>query len=503
MLAALKKSRELQTLLLIVLGGLILRLWGIDHGFPFIFHPDEPTVVRSATGIRFEANPKHFDWPHLHFYLNYVLYWVFIKFRGLLQVLGFQNAIAAKIPLFWQDPLVFYWLSRVFNAFLGATTAIPLFLAGKKLFSPRVGLLAALALVLMPLHVHTSHFALIDIPTAFWISWALFFTVCAFKSNGSSENWKNYVLAGLFVGFAASTKYHGGLAAVAVLATFALSGKWLSNAKNLALSALASIFGFLIGTPYALFDFDTFVRTDSPVGALWQFKNVGSVAFMERLQQFFGVLSFAFAEEFGYVFIALFLIFVAYSTVKRRKENWLILIPALFLFFYLAGFDKIRSHYFLVTYPFIAFAAAAALDQIVLPLLKNRKLRLAVLLTIFSIPLYFSFQRSQILAMKDTRVSLYEWLQQNATYDSFMVYNSSSIEPVVGKISKDLSEKGLKMENIEGRRGFIIVYTDSEEGIDEEEAEFIEMFERVHEIRPNGRRGDTILIYAFDKTQAI
>ena len=54
-------------LFLILLLGLVLRVLGLRHGFPFIFHPDEPTVVRSALGVRFFPNPGHFDWPHLTF----------------------------------------------------------------------------------------------------------------------------------------------------------------------------------------------------------------------------------------------------------------------------------------------------------------------------------------------------------------------------------------------------------------------------------------------------
>ena len=47
-------------LLLILLLGLFLRLYGISYGFPFIYSVDEPALVRTATGIRFESNPKHF-----------------------------------------------------------------------------------------------------------------------------------------------------------------------------------------------------------------------------------------------------------------------------------------------------------------------------------------------------------------------------------------------------------------------------------------------------------
>jgi len=39
-------------LLLILLGAVLFRFLGIMHGFPFVFHPDEPTVVRSALADR-------------------------------------------------------------------------------------------------------------------------------------------------------------------------------------------------------------------------------------------------------------------------------------------------------------------------------------------------------------------------------------------------------------------------------------------------------------------
>ena len=82
------------SLVLIILVGLILRLTGIQHGFPFIFHPDEPTIIRSALGIRFNPNPMHFDWPHLYIYINYFLYMLFGKFRSLLEVVKLKSALS-------------------------------------------------------------------------------------------------------------------------------------------------------------------------------------------------------------------------------------------------------------------------------------------------------------------------------------------------------------------------------------------------------------------------
>ena len=163
-------------LLLILLLGLFLRLYGISYGFPFIYSVDEPALVRTATGIRFESNPKHFDWPHLHFYLNFFLYMLIYVVRGAFQVLGLKPFISNLMPILWRDPLVFYLASRIFNAALGAFTAIPVFLTGKKLFNERVGLLSALAITLFPYHAYNSHFALIDVPMTFWFSLSVYFS---------------------------------------------------------------------------------------------------------------------------------------------------------------------------------------------------------------------------------------------------------------------------------------------------------------------------------------
>ena len=97
---------------------------GNKNGFPFIFHPDEPTIIRSALGIRFNPNPKHFDWPHLYIYLNYFLYMIFAKIRGLTVTFGLRDLVAKFIPLVWDENLIYYYLTRCFSALLGAFTAI-------------------------------------------------------------------------------------------------------------------------------------------------------------------------------------------------------------------------------------------------------------------------------------------------------------------------------------------------------------------------------------------
>jgi predicted membrane-bound dolichyl-phosphate-mannose-protein mannosyltransferase len=503
MLSKIKKLDKI--LLAILIAGLFARLIGSTHGFPFIFHPDEPALVRAALGIRFEPNPAHFDWPHLHFYINYILYILFIKFRGGLKFLSVATKSYRVFPLLWRDPLVFYFISRVFNAILGAFTAIPIYLTGKKLFNRKAGLLAALAVAFTPYHAYVSHFALIDIPSAFWVAWAFYFCVNIFLS----KDLKNYLLAGLFIGFAASTKYNGGLMAVMVpiahfLRVYKSSEKLISmeGIKALVLSGLFAFLGFAIGTPYSIFDYDTFSRTDGPKGAFWQFSNVGKVPLIEQITTFLRVLSTEFAANFGYIFIGIYTLAFFYNLfIKRDRKLWLVFLPSLFLLFYVSGFSKTRAHYFLSAYPFVALVAGIILSQI------SSKLRgykgVVLLLIAFALPIFVTFRDVSVLVKKDTRVLMYDWLLENYVDGQQLYYTSSSMKPVMEKFPDENTKKGV--EDIT-RAGYIIVGLSEEENVKyiagEHEDSFIkDTYEKVMEFDSGGRKGPVVLIYVNEQTK--
>lgn len=504
--------RENKWIILIFLLAFVLRISGLKHGFPFIFHPDEPALVRSATGIRFAANPAHFDWPHLHFYLNFFLYFLFIKFRGGFQILGLQKIIEPVFPLVWSDPLVFYFLSRLFDAFLGALTVIPIYLSGKTLFTKKAGLFSALILAILPFHVYVSHFALIDVPAVFWLSWALYFS-SRILIEGKA---RNYLLAGLFVGLSASTKYHGGLSAVFVLLSFVfvlIRGRkvfsdFLKQVRNLFLSGFFALLGFVAGTPFAVLDFGTFIIKDSPKGALWQFSNVGSVELSRHLSQFFEALTYKFANDFGYTFLGLFTAFVLLAIfVKGYRENlrvWFIIIPALFFFFYISGFEQARSHYYLIVYPLVSLSAGFVLDMVLSGPKLLRLLKFLVTVSLL-IPFILSLYNTSLLVRKDTRNILYKWMVENVSRDDFIVYDTSSIKPVLEKFP-NRAGKGIPAVIIsakaKGERGFVIATSEDDERLDFDIKE-VDVFdplatlEKLYEIPAGYRKGPNISVYKF------
>lgn len=515
-------------LFLIVFLGLILRLVGIKHGFPFIFHPDEPTIIRSALGIRFDPNPKHFDWPHLYIYLNYFLYMGFAKIRDILGAIGLKESVSSLFPLFWNDDLIYYYLTRCFSAILGALTAIPVYLAGKNLFGKRVGVFSALAITLMPYHVWHSHYALGDVPMTFFSAWGFYFStliITRFKI-------KDYIFSGLFIGFSASVKYNGGLTALMVpLAHFlrpvierkeekkkkcgvlkdALGFKGLFF---LLASGISALFGFLIGTPYAILDFKTFSRDDGPQGAFWQFKNVGSVGLTDHAIKFFTESFNRLLNDTGYLVVPVFflgLMYLIYQVVRNKVNREVvhlefIYLVSLFLIWYFSGFRNNRSHYYFVVYPFLAviFGFIVASFRIFLRNFLSKycekfiSARFRAVMTFLFVGLMFtpmfyeSVANSYSYFRGDTRNILYEWLMLNTSPEEEIVYNDKSLNVIFQKVGvrgkRDLSSFD------ESKNSTVVLY---DPGVDEES--FIEENEsylnEVLKISSKFRLGSDIEVY--------
>lgn len=487
---ALRKNRSLIGIL--VLAG-VLRLLGLKHGFPFIFHPDEPTVVRSALGIRFNLNPGHFDWPHLYIYLNYFLYMIFAKVRDLLVLGGLKEAASAIFPLMWNDDLIFYLLTRTFSALLGMFTVIPVYLTGKALFSKKVGLLSALSLAIFPYHVWHSHYSVLDVPMVFFFAWATYFSVLILKA----DHLKNYLLAGFFVGLAASTKYHGALAAFVLIvaylskffATRSVLKGLLANFGRLFLAGLFSLLGFLAGTPYALLDWETFSRTDGPKGAFWQFTNVGSVDLLQQFQQLGEAFIAKFMQDWSPAFVLLFLASFGYSLyllLKKKLEKQelasllVVFIPSLFYLFYISGFEKNRSHYYIIAYPLVVLAIGwflARMEGFV-----KESSRALFLVIVFALPFGMSVINSAKFVRKDTRLLMKNWLTVNSDYyyRYNFYYGDDGFEQVLPEKASSLEESPLAP---------YVVFSDCES---------VSVEGRVFRISAALRRGPEICIYVQD-----
>ena len=235
--------------------GLALRLWGINFGLPYLYHPDEGALVMPAINIlrTGDFRPLRLDYGSAYIYSLtglYIPYFLYGAWHGTFHAVS-------DLPVFLDPRQIdlypfpgVYLIARAWTALLGGLTILAAYALGRRLGGQRVGLAAAFFCALAPYNIQNAHFATTDVPMTFVVTLALVRIVDVFDSG----RWRDYAWAGLFAGLSASTKYPGGIVLIALLVAHVLRARRPSDVFNgrLALGVAATAGGFLLGTPYAL-----------------------------------------------------------------------------------------------------------------------------------------------------------------------------------------------------------------------------------------------------------
>lgn len=239
-------------LVLVLAGGLGLRLWGVRQGLPYAYNADEadhfvPHAIEMF--VHGTLNPKYFANPPA---FTYVLHGLFALWYG-----GANGAVHA----YAHDPAALYTLARVAAAVLGTIALWLLYLTGARLWGRAVGLLAAAIEAVAFLPVFYAHLALNDAPTLAPATLSLLGTAGVLRKGRV----RDYVVAGVGLGLACATKYTAGIVLVPLLAAIALRCLQGGGAKvasraigGLLLAGALALVAFVIANPYALLDYKSF-----------------------------------------------------------------------------------------------------------------------------------------------------------------------------------------------------------------------------------------------------
>lgn len=246
-------------LLLLFLGGLVVRMIGLDWGLPYVEHFDEPALVKTVVRMvqNGDPNPHTFLYPSLMFYLlalaTRLHAWWGIQ-QGIYQSI---MDLPADTFGFTIAPGVYIW-QRAVTAILGALTVPATFLLGRAMFDRRVGLLGALLVMLATFHVFHSHLITADAPTGLWVVLAVLAAWQIVKSGAPH----GYLLGGVATGLATGTKYNAVAVALAVAVAHLLYWRRKSLGRPLLwliASGSTAALAFLVTTPYALLDWSAFI----------------------------------------------------------------------------------------------------------------------------------------------------------------------------------------------------------------------------------------------------
>jgi 4-amino-4-deoxy-L-arabinose transferase-like glycosyltransferase len=376
----------------LVVAALALRLWGIDHGLPYVFNADENAhfVPRAIGMFGHSLNPGYFINPPAYTYLLHVVFWA--RWGGREAV---GDAFAA-------DPGTAFTIARVLSAALGAAAVGFLVWAGRRLWDLRVGVLAGALLAVAFLPVHYAHLAVNDVPALA----PLCLSLVGIAGVHRSGRLPDYALAGAALGVACATKYTAGIGVLCLLAAAREN-----RLRGLALAGALAIAGFLLANPYALLDWEAFrdgldkqsAASSDGGGKLGLIGDSGLLYYLGTLTWGLGWLP-ALAATAGAVWLAV-----------RDRRLALVLVPAPIAFLLFMGVqDRFFARWLLPVYPLLCLLAAWAAVE------AARRIRVArpwpVVATgvlLCAQGLVFSVHNDVVLARDDTRALARAWMVEN------------------------------------------------------------------------------------------
>lgn len=375
-------------------------------GADSIWHPDEFYFVYKPLGFfSGDLNPHLFNYPSLLFYLTALLYGIAFVIQKLFGA-GLSVDEWVLLHYFWQ-PQELLPLARLLALSFALGTIYLTGIIGEKLADARTGLVAALLASLSLIHLRQSSLAAVDLPMCFWLLAALYFSLCLAEQN----RLRFYILAGICTGLAASSKYPGGLAGIAVfsahmLGAAAFAPRALATrffAGRLWLAALLSLVSFVCTSPYVALDFATFWRYFSreithaatghgaDLGTGWYYH------IATTLRYNLGV--------FGLVGLAAGI----FAVLKRpTRLTWVLLALCLVLYLTIGSSRTVFVRYALPLCLLQAVFCALAFYH-----LGRWRWSLLLLPLLLLEPLYASHRLLQVASGEDTRLEARRWIEEN------------------------------------------------------------------------------------------
>jgi len=380
-----------------VLAGSALRLLSLGHGLPFVYNPDESSILARALSLASGSlNPHNFLYPSLFFY-------VIAGCVGALalaaRATGRAPSLAAFESQFWQDPTTVYIAGRSLSAIAGVLTIVAVYRLALKAGDRSVARSAAWLMAVAYIPVRDAHFLKHDVPAT------LLVTVAALASwwvwrRGTA---RDYVVAGVGVGVAAAFHYPAALVVACLAVAHGLraresAGAWLD--RRIGIAGAAAALTFFVCSPYVILDFGTAVRDIQANRAI----------IVSRAQQVYGMFGSAWPQleilrTQGAGIAWLIGAAVGLFALARRSRVtllWLASFPVFFALFIANTWPFGRTANPL--YPFLAVLGAAGLAWIA-----GRAGRYAgVVLTLLTIaaaaePAALSWRFVQLMAETDTR----------------------------------------------------------------------------------------------------
>jgi len=401
-------------LVVVLIVAAALRLYGIDHGLPYVYNPDEVNIMARALSIARGLDPAYYLYPSLFFYFLFAI-------MGALFALGWAVGSYASAGAFqaqfFTDPTVFYLAGRLVGVMSALGTIVVTYLVVRKHFGQAAARASALLIAVAFVGVRDAHYLKHDVPSG------LLFVLVIWASDRAFERCdrRSYLIAGVFIGVGFATHYY-----MIFLAPAFVMGHWafrrFDDFRHVLLTGAVSAATFFVLSPFVVLHFPTaleHMRANRQVVVDRSFDSGTSLFPSLGLY-----LEFLWSQGIGVVFFALVLAGIAILAYRSPRQLTLWgTFPVLFFGFITYTF--FAGRYLNPILPAMAAACGVAVSVIVTRF--GSTVAAAVVAIACVQPVYSALQIDRLFAGHDTRTLAREWMVANAEAGDVVALQSYSV----------------------------------------------------------------------------
>ena len=391
-----------------------LRLYGLDHGLPFVYNPDEANIMARALSIAQNPDPNYYLYPSFFFYF------LFAAMGGLYVVgrlFGRYESLSGFTARFFEDPTDFYLAGRLVGVVAALATVVVTYHLATKHFGRTVGRVSALFMAVAYFHVRDAHYLKHDVPAGLLFVLTLWAVDWALERGGR----RRFAVAGVALGVAFATQYYMIFLAPAFVLSHWAYGR-LRPVTALFVTGASSAVTFFVLSPFVV------LKLPTALEHMRENRRVVVDRSLDTGSSFFPSLGdyvrFLAEQGLGYAMLALVAIGIVLMTRKSSRHTvlwWS--FPLLFLGF--ISYTFFAGRYLNPVLPTLAVSAAVAVSGFSDRLGKWAAMGLAAFACLQ--PLTHGLRVDRLFASGDTRTLARQWVLKEASDGETLALQSYSV----------------------------------------------------------------------------